>query len=127
MKAWVTTCCILALGACTSTGWPVAFAGPQDLLGAWRVDLRPTPASPPYFQDFVVSSVQGKTFTGTFYGAPIEQARMNAEWGALRIAFITSDGSGPYHHSAVLSGGLIDGLTHSTGRDFLAYWSASRP
>ena len=95
------------------------------LLGTWKVDLRPTPNAAPYFQDFVVTKVhQNNTFEGTFYGAPVSQARINAAWGALRIAFVTSDQSGPYNHSAVLQGHTLEGLTHSTGRDFLSYWSA---
>ena len=97
------------------------------LVGSWKVDLRPSPDAPPYFQEFVVTKVTGeKTFEGTFYGAPVSQARINTEWGAVRIAFVTADASGPYNHSAVLSNGKLEGLTNSTGRDFLAYWSASK-
>ena len=100
---------------------------PQELIGVWRVDLRPTPNAPAYFQEFVVSSVNGKSFAGTFYGAPIEQARVNTDWGVVRIAFVTSDQSGPYNHSAALIGSRLDGLTNSTGRDFLSYWSGTKP
>jgi hypothetical protein len=97
------------------------------LLGTWKVDLRPSPGAPPYFQEFVVTRVlDGKSFEGTFYGAPVTQARINTDWGAVRIAFVTTDGSGPYNHSAVLRDGRLEGLTNSTGRDFLSYWSAVR-
>ena len=99
----------------------------QELVGTWKVDLRPVPTAPDYFQQFVVSSVQGKTFTGTFYGTPIEQARINTDWGAVRIAFVTADQSGPYNHSATLVGNRLEGLTNSTGRHFLSYWSATKP
>jgi hypothetical protein len=99
----------------------------QELIGVWKVDLRPTPSAPAYFQEFVVSSVKGKSFAGTFYGAPIEQARINTDWGVVRIAFVTSDQSGPYNHSAALIGNRLEGLTNSTGRDFLSYWSATKP
>ena len=99
----------------------------MELVGVWKVDLRPTPGAPAYFQEFVVSSVQGKTFTGTFYGAPVEQARINTDWGVVRIAFVTSDASGPYNHSATLVGSRLEGLTNSTGRDFLSIWTATRP
>jgi hypothetical protein len=99
----------------------------RDLVGVWKVDLRPTPDAPAYFQEFVVSSVQGKTFTGTFYGAPVEQARINTDWDAVRIAFVTSDASGPYNHSATLVGSRLEGLTNSTGRDFLSFWTATMP
>jgi len=98
------------------------------LLGTWKVDLRPTPGAPPYFQEFVVTRVlDGKSFEGTFYGTPVTQARINTDWGAVRIAFVTADGSGPYYHSAVLRDGRLEGLTNSSGRDFLSYWSAVKP
>jgi hypothetical protein len=99
----------------------------QALVGVWKVDLRAKPDDPAYFQDFVVTSIKGKTFAGTFYGAPIEQARINTDWGLVRIAFVTSDQSGPYNHSATLVGSRLEGLTNSTGRDFLSFWSATKP
>jgi hypothetical protein len=98
----------------------------SKLIGTWKVDLRPVPTADPYFQEFVVTSADGKTFTGTFYGTPVTQARINTDWGKIRIAFVTSDDSGPYNHSAVLTDGKLDGLSNSTGRDFLAYWSAEK-
>lgn len=113
----------------SSSSAPVAAVAPaaSSLVGTWKVDLRPTPDAPAYFQEFVVTAVDGKTFTGTFYGAPISQGRINTDWGTVRIAFVTADGSGPYNHSAVLKDGRLEGLTNSTGRDFLAYWSAEKP
>ncbi len=99
---------------------------PSDLVGTWKVDLRPTPKADPYYQEFVVKSVEGKTFAGSFYGSPISQARINNDWGSIRIAFVTSDNSGPYNHSAVLQASKLEGLTNSTGRNFLAYWSAEK-
>jgi hypothetical protein len=116
---------VAALCGCAAPGAP-APAAATALLGTWTVDLRPTPDAPPYLQAFVVTSVQGKAFTGTFYGAPVSQGRINTDWGTLRIAFVTNDGSGPYNHSAVLDGARLEGLSNSTGRDFLAYWSAVR-
>ena len=96
----------------------------DSLLGTWRVDLRPTPDAEPYYQEFVVTEVQDGSFSGTFYGAPISEGRINTDWGKIRIAFVTADGSGPYHHSATLEGDTLEGMTNSTGRGFLAYWSA---
>lgn len=96
------------------------------LVGTWQVDLRPVPNADPYFQEFIVTSVEGKTFTGTFYGTPVTEGRVNTDWGTVRIAFVTTDGSGPYHHSAVLAGEKLEGLSNSTGREFLSYWSATR-
>lgn len=123
-----TLASLLLITGCTTTSKDVWT--PVDatvLVGAWKVDLRPTLDAPAYFQEFVVSSVPGKTFTGTFHGAPVEQARINTDWGTVRIAFVTSDGSGPYNHSATLVGNRLEGLTNSTGRDFLSFWSATRP
>lgn len=123
-----TLASILLITGCATTSKDVRT--PVDatvLVGVWKVDLRPTPDAPAYLQEFVVSSVRGKTFTGTFYGAPVEQARINTDWGAVRIAFVTSDGSGPYNHSATLVGNRLEGLTNSTGRDFLSFWTATRP
>lgn len=118
--------CSLLLGACAAPPIPPQ-PQPQQLAGPWKVDLRPQPGAEAYFQEFVVTAVKDKTFEGTFYGSPIRQGRINSDWGALRIAFVTADGSGEYHHSAVLQQGRLEGLTNSTGRDFLAYWSAVRP
>lgn len=96
------------------------------LVGRWKVDLRPTPDAEPYFQAFVVERVEQKTFAGSFYGAPVADARINTDWGAVRVAFTTADGSGAYHHSAVMRDGRLEGMTNSTGRGFLAYWSATK-
>ncbi|MBQ0961957.1 hypothetical protein KAK06_23670 [Ideonella sp. 4Y11] len=116
---------VSSLAACSTAG-PARAPAAAELVGTWQVDLRPTPDAPPYLQAFVVTGVQGKRFSGSFYGTPISQSQINTDWGAVRIAFVTGDGSGEYHHSAVLSGNRLEGLTHSVGRDFLAYWSATR-
>ena len=108
---------------------PQKIAAPDAtaLVGTWKVDLRPTPDAGEYFQEFVVTSIDGKTFQGTFYGSPISQGRINTDWYAVRVAFVTEDQSGPYNHSAVLKDGKLEGLTNSTGRNFLSYWSAVKP
>ena len=114
------------LGGCAATGSLPKIVAADVLPGTWKVDLRPTPDSEPYYKDFVVTSVQGNAFTGTFYDTPISQARINTDWGKLRIAFVTSDGSGPYNHSAILDGNTLEGLSNSIGRDFLSYWRAEK-
>ncbi|TFG44637.1 MAG: hypothetical protein E4H41_07240 [Gemmatimonadales bacterium] len=98
----------------------------EALVGVWRVDLRPTPDAEPYYQEFIVEGVEGDTIRGTFYGTPIEHGRINTDWGQVRFAFTTADGSGPYNTSGVLSGTRVQGTTHSLGRRFLAVWSAER-
>ena len=121
----ITCLAASALVACTATP-PASNLRPLTLIGTWKVDLRPKPEAEPYFQEFVVTEIQGNTFSGSFYGSAISQGRVNTDWGAVRIAFVTADGSGPYNHSAVLLGERLEGLTNSTGRDFLSYWSATK-
>lgn len=94
------------------------------MLGTWQVDLRPTPDSDPYYKEFIVTGVRGGSFSGTFYDTPISEGRINNDWGKLRIAFVTADGSGSYYHSATLEREVLEGLSNSTGRGFLAYWTA---
>jgi hypothetical protein len=118
---------IFVIFAAIAQAETTAALQPTQLLGTWQVDLRPTPDAKPYFQSFVVTKVNpDNSFEGTFYGAPISHARINKDWGAIRIAFVTADQSGPYNHSAVLQGRTLQGLTNSTGRGFLSYWSAAK-
>lgn len=129
LLASVAICLVgCACGPCADGGErPAASAvDPQLLVGAWKIDLRPTPDAEAYYQRFVVESVEGRTFTGSFYGSPVCEARLNGDWGALRFSFVTSDGSGQYLHSGVLRDGRLDGMSNSTGRDFLNVWRGER-
>ncbi|MEQ9094985.1 MAG: hypothetical protein RIE32_01840 [Phycisphaerales bacterium] len=103
-----------------------AGVAPESLVGRWRIDLRPTPDAEPYEQELVVDSVAGGRFTGTFYGSPVREARLNGDWGALRFSFVTEDGSGPYLHAGVLRDGRLEGMSNATGRDFLMVWRGRR-
>ena len=71
---------LVPLAGCTTTA-VTSRPEPNELIGVWKVDLRPDPAA---------------------------------------------EGSGAYNHSAVLTGDTLEGLTNSTGRDFLSYWSATK-
>lgn len=121
----IAIACILLAG-CVGFDQTAHMDPANRLIGTWRVDLRLTPDAEPYYQQFIISAVTGSSFAGRFYNTEISQARINTDWGKLRIAFVTADGSGDYYHSAVLEGGRLEGLTNSTGRDFLAYWTAVR-
>ncbi len=99
---------------------------PAKLVGSWRVDLRPNPDAPASFQKFEVKNVEGNTFTGTFYGSKIKDARINRDWDTVYFAFVTYDGTGPYNHSGKLVGERLEGTTNSVGRKFLAVWKAER-
>lgn len=96
------------------------------LIGTWRVDLRPTPDAEPYYEEMVIESVDDRKVAGRFYGTEVDDGRLDATWGELRIAFVTNDGSGAYHTSGVLRGDQIVGTTHSIGRGFLSRWTATR-
>ncbi|MEM1055807.1 MAG: S41 family peptidase [Bacteroidota bacterium] len=110
---------------------PPALATPENpvdqLLGAWLVDLRPTPDSEVYTQTISLFASETQAFAGSFYGSPLESAHLNDDWSDVRIAFTTSDGSGTYHHSATLRGGRMHGTTHAPSRDLLSVWTAVRP
>ena len=116
----------LFLSACASSTVPMATEPAASLVGEWKVDLRPVPGAPDYYKSFVVTEVNGKSFSGVFYGAPLHDGRINTDWGAVRFAFVTEDLSGSYNHSGVLRGGRMEGTSHSLGRKFLSYWSAVR-
>lgn len=110
------------------TGWATAqIPEPSVLIGEWKVDLRPTPLSAPYFQRLVITELGDRTFKGTFYyDSEIKEARINRDWEELTIAFITEDGTGAYNTVARLEGDILKGTTHSIGRDFLSIWSAEK-
>lgn len=98
----------------------------SKLVGTWKVDLRPTPDAAEYFQEFVITKFDGKTFTGTFYGAPIKGGVVNTDWETVYLAFTSEDGSGLYAHFATLEGNKLKGATNSTGRGFLMPWRAEK-
>jgi hypothetical protein len=105
----------------------VAFlAGAEALGGSWLVDLRPTPASKPAPQAMSLTIAADGKVTGTFYGAAIADGRASVSNGRTCAAFTTSDNSGPYQHSACLLGNAVEGLSWSTGRNFLLAWKAER-
>lgn len=117
----------LFLLVCTTALVSAQSPDPAALVGTWQVDLTPKPGAEPYFQKLVITEVNDSTFTSTFYyDSEIQEARFNADWGALTIAFFTADGSGPYNTAARLEGDLLKGTTHSIGRDFVALWTARK-
>lgn len=97
------------------------------LVGTWRVDLRPTPDAQPYFSELRLSLAPDGALQANFYGSAADELRVNRDWGTLQLAFVTADGSGPYHTRCELQpDGSLRGTTHSLGRDFLAVWTAQR-
>ncbi len=117
---------LVALVNLFAAGCQHSVPNPNELIGTWKVDLRPTPDAAEYYQELAVTQVDGNTFEGTFYGTTIENGRLNKDWGELHFAFVTRDGSGPYNTAGVMEGGRLMGTTNSLGRGFLAVWTAER-
>lgn len=116
----------LVAGCASAPPQAPAVSPAASLVGTWQVDLRPEPSAPPYYQPMEVTQVEGGRFSGSFYGAPFKDGRINADWGPVRIAFVTADATVEYHHSATLVDGRLEGLTHAPGRGFLAVWRAQK-
>ena len=118
------TVMLLVFAAWNSAAMEQTAPDPEALVGIWQVDLRPNPEAEPYYQDFVIESIEENSIRGHFYGTPIENGQINTTWGKVHFAFTTSDGSGTYHTSGVLEDSGLQGTTHSLGRGFLAVWTA---
>jgi hypothetical protein len=96
---------------------------PADFTGEWTIDLRPAPDAEGYYQAFVVTAIEGNTFTGTFYGSPIENGFINPNWDRLYFAFTTHDQSNDYYHSGYLVNGTVSGISYCPNRAFAAPWT----
>jgi len=98
----------------------------KQLTGTWKVDLRAEPGAAPYFQKFVIESVDasGKSFKGNFYNSDISWARINSSWGKTVVTFMTSDGQGEYVHTATIQGKTMTGSSSARHRNLLVPWTA---
>jgi len=99
-------------------------ANPLD--GEWVVDLRLRLDDAPYTQPMVLKIEPDGSVTGTFYGSSIESGSIGSAQKRTCVAFRTSDGSGPYQHSACLEDGKMVGQSWSEGRGFVLPWTAER-
>ena len=137
----LSLCIALVIGMCGwlgGAGAPAPLLGQEPaapakadaskLVGTWRVDLRPKPGDPPYYQELVVKSVDGTKLVGTFYNSELQDGRLNLDWGTVHFAFTTNDARerGIYNTAGRLVGDRLEGTTHSIGREFLAVWTAVR-
>lgn len=117
---------LLAVLLLVTLAAPPLSSDPQALVGTWSVDLRPTPDAPAYLQPMVLTAVDGDEIQGTFYGSPITQSEVNADWDGVRFAFTTSDGSAEYVTAGRLLDGVIEGTTYAPDRSLLQPWRAVR-
>ena len=98
-----------------------------DVVGTWKVDLRPTPDAAPYYQYLKITKIKDGRVEGTFYNSPIQYGNINDNWGKVVIAFITQDAGGTTYNTAIeVDGYTMTGTTHSLGRDFLAVWTGEK-
>lgn len=107
---------------------PVQPAAPRgsDVAGNWTVDLRVADDGEAYTQPMVLVIAADSTITGSFYGSPILSGRYGRNRGRSCVAFVTSDGAGPYQHAACLIGGQMVGQSWAEHRQFVLPWVASR-
>lgn len=107
---------------------PLSLAPPRgaDVIGAWTVDLRTVPSDPPYTQPMNLQvDAEGKV-TGDFYNSAISSGRYGHNMGRSCVAFVTSDGTGDYQHSACLIDGRMVGQSWAEHREFVLPWTATR-
>lgn len=97
-----------------------------DMDGAWSVDLATDPAQP-YHQPMNLTLQPDGVVTGDFYNSRIEAGRWKRQHGRLCVSFRTTDGAGPYHTAACLSGDHVEGQTWAEHRNFVFIWRAERP
>jgi hypothetical protein len=101
----------------------------SQLIGKWKVDLRPTPDADPYLVNMTIKSIDAEagTFEGTFYnGAEMTSTQFNVDWSGVSFAFVTKDDQTKYATQGTLRGGRLSGTTHAISRDFLSVWSGQK-
>lgn len=103
----------------------VATPTSEAMNGTWAVDLSTDPASP-YLKSMNLTLAADGTVSGDFYDSTIEAGRWKAQNGRLCISFRTTDGVGPYHTAACLTGGRVEGQTWAEQREFVFVWNATR-
>ena len=99
------------------------YEKPNPIVGTWKIDLRPVPDAEAYFQPFAIESIEGNTFSGTFYGSEIENAILNKNWPKIYFAFSTSDANNEYYHSGYIANDTLRGMTYCPNREFAAPWT----
>jgi hypothetical protein len=95
----------------------------NNLLGEWKIDLRPTPTSPEYFQTLNITKIEDKVLEGSFYGSPIKSGFINTEWEKTYFSFTTSDASNDYYHSGYILDGKLYGISYCPNRKLTAPWT----
>ncbi len=126
-KGWLmrrmSVCVAMLAAGCVSVAEP-APAG--ALGGRWVVDLSTSP-SEPYTKTMELTLAADGSVTGSFYDSEILAGRWKTDRGRTCVSFRTTDGAGPYHSAACLTGAnAIEGQTWAEHRTFLFNWNAAR-
>lgn len=101
------------------------MTGAQALSGDWVVDLSSEPEKPHTKLMKLTLNADG-TATGSFYDSEIQAGRWKTDRGRTCVSFRTTDGAGPYHSAACLTGSSVQGQTWAEHRNFLFNWNAER-
>jgi hypothetical protein len=98
------------------------------LVGKWKLDMSPQDKTDSNFAMMNITKVEGKTFKGEFYreGVKIRNAQINTQLEVIYGALVSGDNSGIYNTTFYYKDGLLQGTTHSIGKDFLAVWTATK-
>ena len=110
-----------ALAGC-ATAQPAAT---PSLAGKWIVDLSTKPTEP-YTKAMELNLAPDGSVTGSFYDSEIRAGRWKTDRGRNCVSFRTTDGAGPYHSAACLTGASVQGQTWAEHRNFLFNWNAVR-
>lgn len=97
----------------------------QAMNGRWSVDLS-VKADEPYVKPMNLQLQPDGGVSGDFYDSTIEAGRWKKKGDRVCVSFRTTDGKGPYHTAACLTGTTVQGQTWAEHRNFVFLWSASR-
>lgn len=127
MRRMMAGVAMLAAGCASQpVAAPDIIAPASALGGRWSVDLSTNPAEP-YTKAMELQLAADGVVTGSFYDSEILAGRWKTDRGRTCVSFRTTDGAGPYHSSACLTGAnAIDGQTWAEHRNFLFNWNAAR-
>jgi len=96
---------------------------PTELSGDWTVDLSASDSAP-YFKGMTLVLEADGRVTGSFYDSTIEAGRWRTARDRTCVSFRTRDGKGPYHTTACLKAGAVEGQTWAEHRNFVFVWNA---
>lgn len=127
MRMMIGLAALMAAGCATGGAAPSQLGG---LEGRWVVDLSTKPGEP-YTKMMELKLAADGGVTGSFYDSEILAGRWKTDRGRTCVSFRTTDGAGPYHSAACLTGAgvqgqTVQGQTWAEHRNFLFNWNAVR-